>query len=189
MKKNVSLLIFCFYFSLFGFCQNREESTRSVTVEKDRVLALNTNFVLPIMRFDLLKTSYQEKAFGSLSLFNSIGAGVSLNFGEQMEISESESSNEDLDEKFVNMIGLQLGFIFSADLNEAESSLHFAPTIALQVLDFQIGLGYELGKVNDEASRTFITLGYGIPLQKLTRTGTWELKSYGFKPGKSSKLL
>lgn len=192
MKKPFILIALLCCITLFSFGQALPapiSNSPSVTVKKDRILALNTNFVLPVMRFDLLKTSYQDNSFGSLSLFNSIGAGISLNFGEQMEISENGSSNGNLDEKFANMLGLQLGFIFSADLQEGESSLHFAPTAALLILDFQIGFGYELGLVNQENSRTFITLGYGIPLQKLTKTGTWRLKSYGFKPGKSSKLL
>ena len=157
MKKPFLLIAFLCSITSLSFGQAPPapiRSSPSVTVKMDRILAINTNFVLPVMRFDLLKTSYQDNSFGSLSLFNSIGAGISLNFGEQMEISENGSSNGNLDEKFANMLGLQLGFIFSADLQEGESSLHFAPTAALLILDFQIGFGYELGLVNQENSRT-----------------------------------
>ena len=54
-----------------------------------------------------------------------------------------ENSNI-INQEFISTIGLHLGFLFSASTGEDNRNV-FAPTFNLSLLDFQLGLGYELG--------------------------------------------
>jgi hypothetical protein len=59
--------------------------------------------------------------------------------------------------------------LFSAGGDEEGAKNVFAPTINLSVLDFQIGVGRELGDISEGQQRTFFTLSYAIPLYKLIK--------------------
>lgn len=172
MKKIISILTFLLSHNfLFG-----QTSTPTVKIKKSNVLTLNSNFILPITRFNFYDSTKNKNAFGRLQLFNSIGAGIGLNFGRLTETIEEGSKNENIDQKFANAIGIQFGFLFSVDLKDPEPSNIFAPTIGISILDFQLGWGYELGTKQLGETRHFVTLSYGIPIQKLTTKGTWILK-------------
>jgi len=158
---------------LMLLCQNAKGQA-TPKIENSNVVALSTNFILPFARFNFNETSNKE-AVGNLKLFQSIGAGVSLNYGRLTTTSEKGSMNDAVDERFANAIGLQLGFLFSADLSNEKPSNVFAPTIALNILDFSVGWGVELGTRTEGETGHFMTIAYAIPLQKLTKKGTWKL--------------
>jgi hypothetical protein len=126
---------------------------------------------------------------GNLKLFNSLGAGLSLNWGSMKETKETNSENDPISTEFANGFGLQVGVLFSADQNTDTTSNTFAPMIAVSFLDFQIGWGYELATRDTDATGQFVTIAYGIPLQKLTRKGTWVVKERTRKSGSTSRIL
>ena len=170
--KNIVMIFF-----LITLCDVHGQNTPAspnVRISNSNVLTLNSNFILPITRFNFY-TDDANSDYGKLLLFNSLGAGLSLNYGRLTETVEEGSQNENIDQKFANAIGLQLGVLFSADLSKENPSNVFAPTVSLSILDFQIGWGFELGTRQPIETRHFVTVSYGIPIQKLTKKGTWTL--------------
>ena len=164
-------------------------NTKGSKIEYNGV-ALNTNFILPIIRFNYLNTATDNNEKGSLEYFNSAGAGFGLSFGRvkvegknDTEITDN-SLSDDIDIEMSNYFGINIGFLFSKNDIDSVHRMIFAPTISLQLLDFQFAYGYELGTVTDAKSRSFFTVSYGIPIQKLTNTGSLLLKN--FKPKNSS---
>lgn len=131
---------------------------------------LTTNFSIPVVRFNFIDNDDDVNAKGNVSLFNSVGAGFGWNYGEKKEITENGSV---ISEDFKNIFGIHIGALFSRDDNENV----FAPVLNVGILDFQLGVGYELGTIDANAKRTFITISYAIPLYKLTRTGYFTLKN------------
>ncbi|RYJ44442.1 hypothetical protein [Flavobacterium beibuense] len=154
---------------------------------------LTTNFNIPVARFDFLTKSAQDDSKGNITLFNSVGAGLGLNFGEKKVIYDDQGNVTEQD--FSNVVGLHLGVLFSAGTGEDTNNV-FAPVLNLTILDFQIGVGWELGDVATNMSGTFMTVSYAIPLYKLSRTGFFTLsekerKSSGKRnedPGARSKF-
>ncbi|CAM1357641.1 Ig-like domain-containing protein [Tenacibaculum halocynthiae] len=136
---------------------------------------LNTNFSIPLARFNFTKNTKNKT--GDLLLFNSIGAGFGFSAGELSETRDSKG--ELINQEFVNTFGMHLGFLFSAGTGDDAKNV-FAPTLNVSVLDFQIGLGYELGTLTDNQKPIFLTLSYAIPLYKLKKGGFWIWK--GPKP-------
>ena len=122
----------------------------------------NTNFSIPIARFNFIKDD--DSKFGNIQMFNSIGAGFGISYGKMTdyrnEIGELENS------EFNNSISFHLGFLFSAG---TENDNVFAPTFNIGLMDFQLGYGVELGKIDDNQQRSFLTVGYAIPLYKLKK--------------------
>ena len=133
---------------------------------------LTTNFNIPVARFDFLTKSAQDDSKGNITLFNSVGAGLGLNFGEKKVIYDDQGNVTEQD--FSNVVGLHLGVLFSAGTGEDTNNV-FAPVLNLTILDFQIGVGWELGDVATNMSGTFMTVSYAIPLYKLSRTGFFTL--------------
>lgn len=132
----------------------------------------NTNFSIPLARFNFTKDSQNKR--GDLILFNSIGAGFGISWGE---LAETRDSNGNLiNQDFVNTIGIHLGFLFSAGTGDDTKNV-FAPTINISILDFQLGLGYELGNLSENQKPVFLTLSYAIPLYKLKKGGFWIWKN------------
>ena len=152
----------------------RTSAQPEVEVTRYRVVALSTNFILPFARFNFTEVD-NKQTVGNLSLFKSVGAGFTLNYGRMSTTVEKDSQNEDLDRKFYNAIGLNLGVLFSADLSTDQPTNVFAPTIGVSLMDFAVGWGYELGTHRDGETGHFITVSYDIPLQKLSSKGTWPL--------------
>lgn len=133
---------------------------------------LTTNFSIPLARFNFTHTSQDKTKKGDILLFNSIGAGVSWNWG--VYEATTNGKKKIIKEEFSNIIGGQIGFLFSAgtgkDSIQGNKNV-FAPVVNLVLLDFQVGFGYELGSIQPNQKRTFLTLSYAIPLYKLSKTG------------------
>lgn len=132
----------------------------------------NTNFSIPLARFNFTKNDEQKA--GDLFLFNSIGAGFGISKGELSETRDLQGNL--INQEFVNTFGVHLGFLFSAGTGDDTKNV-FAPTLNFSVLDFQIGIGYELGTLSENQRPTFLTLSYAIPLYKLKKGGFWIWKN------------
>ncbi|WP_203257311.1 hypothetical protein [Hyunsoonleella ulvae] len=132
----------------------------------------NTNFSIPLARFNFTKNDEQKA--GDLLLFNSIGAGFGISAGELSETRDLQGNL--INQEFVNTFGVHLGFLFSAGTGDDTNNV-FAPTLNFSVLDFQIGVGYELGTLSENQRPTFLTLSYAIPLYKLKKGGFWIWKN------------
>lgn len=138
------------------------------TISKATIL--NTNFTVPIARFNFQD---QDNAEGNVILFNSIGAGIGLSWGRMEEI--RNGTGDVVSTNFRNTINVHAGVLFSAS-SGGEGDNVFAPMISLGGLDFQLGLGYELGTLAENQKRLFLTVGYAIPLHKLTKTKFYVIK-------------
>lgn len=125
---------------------------------------LNTNFSIPVARFNLSKDDASAK--GNISLFSSIGAGIGLSWG-RIEITRN-NIGEVINEEFSNTFGIHAGILFSSGTGEDIKNV-FAPTFNVSLLDIQFGVGHELGTVTENQKRTFFTLSYAIPLHKLIK--------------------
>jgi hypothetical protein len=122
----------------------------------------NTNFSIPIARFNFSKNNVNNK-LGDIQMFNSIGAGFGKSWGTMIDFRDENGNLENSD--FANAFSIHGGFLFSAG-NEQNV---FAPVLTLGVLDFQLGFGFELGTIKADQKRAFLTIGYAIPLYKLTK--------------------
>lgn len=139
---------------------------------KYKVTIWNTNFSIPLARFNFTKNTTQKA--GDLMLFNSIGAGFGISAGELSETRDLQGHI--VNQEFINTFGIHLGFLFSAGTGDDTNNV-FAPTLNFSVLDFQIGIGYELGTLSENQRATFLTLSYAIPLYKLKKGGFWIWKN------------
>jgi hypothetical protein len=134
---------------------------------------LSTNFSIPLVRFNFVTGDDQKQ--GDILLFNSIGAGFGYYWG-RLERTRDDRG-EIINEEFSNTFGVNVGALFSAGTGE-ESKNVFAPTINFAVLDFQVGVGIELGTRAENQKREFVTLSYSIPLYKLFKKSYRILRSY-----------
>ena len=132
---------------------------------------LNTNFSIPIARFNFSKKDSINK--GNIQLFNSIGAGFGVSWGSMTDYRDENGEIENSD--FANTFSIHGGFLFSAGNNNNV----FAPVLSIGLLDFQLGIGYELGNISENQKRGFMTIGYAIPLYKLTKGKYWFIKKSG----------
>jgi hypothetical protein len=190
--KPITLVMLVLIASIIFFPKNinaqnnsNNNNTPVVKVKKSKVLAIHTNFILPLTRFNFLADGEKKPPFGQLKFFNSLGAGINFSYGNLTETYEENSNNDNIDARFSNAIGIQIGFLFSSDVKEPEPTNIFAPTISFTFLDFQLGGGYELGSRADRETGLFVSLSYGIPLQKLSSKGSWILKRWS-KPGNNN---
>ncbi|HMJ45956.1 MAG TPA: hypothetical protein VK498_01415 [Ferruginibacter sp.] len=139
-----------------------------------KAVILSTNFTVPIIRFDANKPQYNtdgsptEDSKGTISLFNSIGAGVGIYSGRVTETRDSKGSIIDTD--FNNTFGVNVGVLYQATVGDDQRNV-FALTGTISVLNFQVGIGYDYGKVAANRERTFVTIAYSIPLYKLVDVG------------------
>lgn len=152
---------------------------------ESRVIALTSSFTLPIIRFNLHKNldSSSDHSLGSVSLFNSIGAGVNLNIGRLYE--NTDGNSKVINAELQNAYGVQVGFLFAANTEDGNRQDVFALTGGVNILNFQFGGGYEFGHVVANQRRGFFTLAYSIHVDKLVRGGIYILKSsskYHTKP-------
>jgi hypothetical protein len=127
---------------------------------------LSTNFTIPLVRFNFVNSDTQKQ--GDILLFTSIGAGVGYYWG-QLERTRDDKG-EIINEEFRNRFGVNLGFLFSAGTG-SETTNVFAPVFNFAVLDFQIGIGVELGTRAKNQKKEFLTISYAIPIYKLFKKG------------------
>ena len=125
---------------------------------------ISTNFTIPLVRFNFIENDSSKQ--GDILLFTSIGAGIGYYWG-RLERTR-DNTGEIISEEFSNSFGVSLGALFSAGTGEDTKNV-FAPILNVSMLDFQIGIGTELGTKAANQKREFITLSYSIPLYKLFR--------------------
>jgi len=163
MARLLSTIIFGF--SIFSF---NAQNITEVIQDQYSDWVLNTDFNLPAIRFNTFDRSKatEEQSLGRLSVFNSVGAGISINRGFFTEIKAAENPEHIITTQMKNKFGIHFGMLFSYP-NDSTKNFVFAPTIGLQILDIQFGLGYELGTIQRGENRLFYTLAYRIPIKKL----------------------
>ncbi|TVZ14337.1 hypothetical protein [Maribacter sp. MAR_2009_72] len=162
MKKAVILLIMLM--TLTSYSQSL-----SVTEYKNSKV-LNTNFTVPLVRFNFIDDTADELAKGNVTFFSSVGAGISYNLGRLYQTTDGNSKITD--NEFNNIIGVQAGFLFSAKTGTTPTNI-FALTAGINILDFHVGYGYELGTIEENQKRGFLTISYSIPVSKLTKAGLY----------------
>lgn len=136
------------------------------TTFKFKTTIINTNFTIPVARFNTVSDSDSKSKVGDIILFNSIGAGFGISGGELERT--TNSNNEIINSEFTSSFAFNIGVLFSAG-SGVESKNVFAPTVSFGILDFQIGYGYELGTMEVGQKRDFWTIAYAIPLSKLIK--------------------
>jgi hypothetical protein len=145
---------------------------------------ISTNFTIPLVRFNFIEGDDTKQ--GDILLFNSIGAGIGI-YGGRLERTRDDKG-EIIDEEFSNTFGVNIGALFSAGTGEANKNV-FAPVLNVAALDFQIGVGVELGSLLPSQKRTFLTLSYSIPLYKLFKKGYRIIRSYDMPIESTRKSL
>lgn len=136
---------------------------------------LSTNFNVPIIRFNLVKNPIDRT--GNVAFFNSVGAGVGYYFGRITEVKDKEGRM--ISSEMDNTFGANFGILFASNSAGGTNENIFAPVLGFSVLNFQLGVGYELGTLPAGNERTFMTLTYAIPAFKLIKGGFWVLKKEG----------
>jgi hypothetical protein len=150
-------------------------SISASTTTEYKCQVLNTNFSIPLIRFNTVNNSgVDNNQKGNVALFNSIGAGISYNWGRMMITTDDQSKI--INTQMQNTFGIQLGVLFAANSSSGNNANIFAPTLSFSILDFQFGCGYELGSISSKENRFFYTLAYGIPLSKLIKGGFYVVK-------------
>lgn len=135
------------------------------TTFRYKIKMLNTNFTVPLARFNFDNQS--DLKLGEIVLFNSVGAGIGVSWGEMEKTTDATGATINTD--FTNTFGIHLGVLFSSGKDGNEQKNIFAPTLSVSLLDFQIGLGYEMGSVTENQRKGFVTIAYAIPLSKLLK--------------------
>ncbi len=145
---------------------------------KEKRWLLNSGINLPAVKFHITDKS-QSESNGHLELFSSFGLGLSINFGEASFYKSPEQQKFINDQtEFRNIIGLQLGLLYSSKVNEFDYSQInlFSIYSGINVLDLQIGGGYEFGSRIIHSTGWFVSMSYGIPIYKITGTGSYLFK-------------
>lgn len=156
---------------LFAMSAFTSHSQTTYYEESYKATVLTSDFILPAIRFNRLETEGHPR--GKLSAFNSIGAGLTLSYG-RLNVRYQDSSrttvltDEPLD--YNNLVGVQVGFLFAVN-SATEENVSFAPTIAISVLDFSLGWGYEWGTLAENHEGHFFTISYNVPARKLFNKG------------------
>jgi hypothetical protein len=132
---------------------------------------LNTNFTVPIIRFNRVENDPNKK--GDVAFFNSVGAGIGINAGRLLITADEHGKA--INHEMNNTFGVQGGFLFAAN-TKADATNIFALTLSFSVLNFQVGYGYDFGSVPSEQKRGFYTISYGIPFSKFINGGFYVLK-------------
>ncbi len=142
-----------------------------------KAMVMTTTFTVPTVRFDRTEGSSDKK--GDVSFFNSVGAGIAFNLSKLISTVDSKDPTKVYKTEIYNRIGLQIGCLFSASGGENNDTNIFAPTISLNMLDFNIGYGCELGTLDPSHKRGFFTIAYSVPLSSLSKKGYVLLSKLG----------
>jgi hypothetical protein len=180
MKTNL------FYFLLFLCLALRGVGqSDSVSMQSKTAWILSSNFNIPTVQY-LPYTKDAKKlkdASGSVSFFNSIGAGISISKAD-FKILASKDDTTGYDIK--NQVGLQIGFLFSRSGGQTTDINRFAFHTGISILDVQVGIGKEFGNISKDFNRVFYTISYAIPLSKFSKKSSLVFKNN--KGGRSKKL-
>ncbi|MEO7531499.1 MAG: hypothetical protein ABIS69_08810 [Sediminibacterium sp.] len=154
--------------------RSNESDLKESTTSTYGATVINTNFVIPILRFNTVtKDGADNNQKGNISFFNSIGAGIGINWG-RLELT-TDKDTKIINREMNNTFGLQLGLLFAANSSSGNNTNIFAPTFSVSGLNFQLGCGYELGTISPKENRFFYTVAYGIPISKLIKGGFYVL--------------
>jgi hypothetical protein len=137
---------------------------------------LHTNLNLPAAKFHFANSTDPHDAFGYLELFSSYGVGLSLNYGTVTFVRDIENDKILHNEtEFANIVGFQCGLLFSSkiDDNTPSNFNNLAIYSGMNILDLQLGVGYELGVKIESSNGWFATLSYGIPLYTISRKASF----------------
>lgn len=151
---------------------------QSITTEsfQEKRWLLNSGINLPAAKFHLTEQVDEYDSKGFLELFSSFGVGVSINFGSATFIRDLDK-NSILEERteFSNLVGIQCGVLFSSKVSELDQSQInvFSFYSGLNVLDLQIGGGFEFGSRIEDSNGWFVSVSYGIPIYKITGAGSY----------------
>ena len=154
---------------------------QSITTESftERRWLLNSSINLPAAKFHITEPSLENESKGFLELFSSFGVGLSINYGSAKFIRDLDQMSiiEDRTE-FTNLIGFQCGVLYSSKISEIDQSQInlFSIYSGLNILDLQIGGGFEFGSRIDNSNGWFISVSYGIPIYKISGSGSFLFK-------------
>lgn len=157
-------------------------------IKEYKAQVLSTNFTIPIIRFNVIdkkSNGAPDDRKGSVSFFNSIGAGIGYYWGRITEVTDKDGKV--ISSEMDNTFGIQAGFLFAANSSGSNNTNIFALTAGISVLNFQLGYGYEFGTIGVNDKRGFMTLAYGIPVSKLIRGGFYKVKSSELSSAQKNK--
>jgi|GEM_PF-6270100 len=137
-------------------------------IQYERVTSVHTDFIVPVSRFTILTLPEEDGSRGRLLLFQSVGAGITIQRGHLRTIYDGSAEHKIINQQLQRRMGLQIGLLFGTRQIDQEVKTQFAPTIGVVLLDFHIGYGYELGAKSERETSHFVTVSYGIPLQRLS---------------------
>lgn len=158
---------------------------QTLELSKEKCWVLNSNLNLPATKFHFVNNSMSleepdKEVKGYLELFTSFGIGLSLNYGNAIfKKNVNSEDSENIQTDFSNLIGIQVGVLYSSkstDDQENGSVNEFSIYGGINILDIQLGVGYEYGARRSDASRWFVSVSYGIPIYKLTGRGSHVLR-------------
>ena len=195
-KNCITVFLWPFLLPITSFSQVNTDTTMKITAKEKQIVlqnrkqniilgastttelkcqVINTNFTIPIIRFNTVsKDGADNNQKGNVSLFNSIGAGISYNWG-RMTIT-TDANGKVINTEMNNTFGIQVGVLFAANSSSGNNANIFAPTLSISILNFQLGCGYELGTISPKEKRFFYTIAYGIPISKLIKGGFYVVK-------------
>lgn len=147
---------------------------------------INSSINLPAAKFhvatpstDALDLTIDPEVKGYLELFSSFGVGFSLNYGNALFKKDVDTGKLLSDETiFTNLVGVQVGVLYSSKLDDQKQNSvnEFSLYCGFNILDLQLGVGYEFGVRRKNTTRWFVSIAYGIPIYKLTGKGSYIFK-------------
>ncbi len=149
------------------------QTLTSKSFQENRFI-LTSAINLPAAKFHLANKTVNPDVAGQLELFSAFGVGMSLNYGKTKFVKDL-STDQILNDKteFANLIGMQMGILYSSKIDAFNQTNinDFSIFSGISILDFQLGIGYELGASHLETTGWFVSASYGIPIHKVTPTG------------------
>lgn len=163
-------------FLVIPFCAHAQTVTTETFTEKRWLL--NSGINLPAAKFHLTE-NHENHEKGYLELFSSFGVGLSLNFGDATFIKDIDKNLVLNDQtEFSNLVGFQLGILYSSKISDQDQTQLnlFSLYTGLNILDLQLGGGFEFGSKIQNSTGWFVSVSYGIPIYKLTGSGAFLFK-------------
>lgn len=201
MKPSTIILSILLASSSFALCQPVVQTPpdESYYTDERPALIFSTDFIVPMVRYDLLEIRESVNPKGRVSAFNSLGAGFSVAFGS-LTTRFTDSLRTKIDKKngfdFKNIIAIQGGVLFSIDQKAGENNNIFAPCIGLSALDFSLMWGYDFAHSDTQLDGHFFTIAYNVPLRKILHKSIIPIHRFTIKnetrdkiPGKGIQTL
>jgi hypothetical protein len=158
------------------------DSTDQYRYKYPKVWILSPNVGIPAFRANII-TKGDPNSTVKVSAFNSVSLGLSLSGGSIY--SPQNKGFVTKDDKFKNTAGFGLGLLIAFD-GKSNSGNVFAPVINVTISNFQLFYGYDFGYVEDNFSRSFVGISYGIPISRLFNSDS-DILLTKLKDGSKSK--